>query len=129
MIANIDNYALFTGVPELCELHGDNQMVSSLKIGINLSVLSDVQVAIAALQSVLKFDSFDQSPKIIFNLSVLNQAIVELEVILEDGSFLKVDSVELIVTSNGEHTCYVLAFVDSFTNTSRWEILLSRINN
>lgn len=128
MIANIDNYAL-TGVPELCELYGDNQMVSSLKIGINLSVLSDVQVAIAALQSVLKFDSFDQSPKIIFNLSVLNQAIVELEVILEDGSFLKVDSVELIVTSNGEHTCYVLAFVDSFTNTSRREILLSRINN
>ncbi|MCE7534299.1 hypothetical protein [Acinetobacter nosocomialis] len=128
MIAAIDNYAIFAGVPELCELHGDNQQVSALKIGISLSVLSNVEIALTALQGVLEFKSFDQSPKIVFNLSALPNAIVELEIILEDGSLLRVDHVELIISSNGEHSCFVLAFVDSFTNTSRWEILLSRID-
>lgn len=128
MIASIDNYALFAGVPELCELHGNNQQVSALKIGISLSVLNNVEIALTALQGVLKFESFDQSPKVTFNLSALPGAIAELEIIVEDGSLLKVDYIDLIVTSNGEHSCLALAFVDSYTNTSRWEILLSRIN-
>ncbi|EPX3531549.1 MULTISPECIES: hypothetical protein [Acinetobacter] len=127
MISNTDNYALFFGVPELCEFHGNNQQVTALNIGISLNVLNNVEIALTALQGVLNFNSFDQSPKVSFNLSALPSAIKELEITLEDGSLLKADNIELIATSNGEHSCLVLSFVDSYTNTSRWEILLSRI--
>ncbi|MFL1616161.1 hypothetical protein GHT89_16315 [Acinetobacter baumannii] len=128
MIANTDNYALFNGVPDYCEIHGNSIGVSALSIGLSLSILNDVEKALDALKQVYKFESFDTSPKIVFNLSAIDQSFTGFEVVLLNGSNLEAENIQLIATSNGYCSCLVLAFVDSITNTSRWEILLSRID-
>ncbi|RCT89152.1 hypothetical protein [Acinetobacter baumannii] len=55
MIANTVNYALFNGVPDYCELHGNSIGISALSIGLSLSILNDVEKALDALKQVYKF--------------------------------------------------------------------------